>query len=101
MRTWSIAMTAAAALSSSAALAQKPSQGTASIPDFSGVWAHPSGNSGFEPLSSGPRPVGIPHSSAGGPIRYTLRKRETRKQQEASEHQPDSMIKQHGHCRLK
>ena len=82
MRTWIIATMATAALFSSATLAQKPSQGTASIPDFSGVWAHPSGNSGFEPLSSGPRPVGIPHSSAGGPIRYTLRKRETRKQQE-------------------
>jgi hypothetical protein len=28
-----------------------------SVPDFSGVWAHPSGQSGFEPLPSGPRPV--------------------------------------------
>ena len=57
MRTWISATTAAAALFSSAALAQKPSQGTASIPDFFGIWAHPSGKSGFEPLSSGPRPV--------------------------------------------
>ena len=32
-------------------------QGTSSIPDFSGIWAHPSGFSGFEPLPSGPRPV--------------------------------------------
>ena len=57
MRIWIIATTAAAALFSPAALAQKPSLGTASIPDFSGVWAHPSGQSGFEPLPSGPRPV--------------------------------------------
>jgi hypothetical protein len=54
MRTWLVATTGAAALFSSAALAQ-PS--TASIPDFSGVWAHPSSNSGFEPLPSGPGPV--------------------------------------------
>ena len=72
MRTWSIAMTAAAALSSSAALAQKPSQGTASIPDFSGVWAHPSGNSGFEPLPSGPRPVTglLRRSGVSDPYQY-------------------------------
>ena len=57
MLTWIVATTAAAALFSSAALAQKPSQGTASIPDFFGIWAHPSGSSGFEPLPSGPAPV--------------------------------------------
>jgi hypothetical protein len=56
MRTWIIATTAAAALFSSAALAQKPSQGTASIPDFSGMWAHPY-VPGFEPPPSGPGPV--------------------------------------------
>ena len=54
MRTWISATTAAAALFSSAALAQKPSQGTTPIPDFSGVWAHPSGP---EPPASGPGPV--------------------------------------------
>jgi hypothetical protein len=54
MRTSIIATTAAAALFSSAALAQKPSQGTTPIPDFSGVWAHPSGP---EPPASGPGPV--------------------------------------------
>jgi hypothetical protein len=54
MRTWIIATTAAAALFSSAAFAQKPSQDRASIPDFSGVWAHPSGP---EPPASGPGPV--------------------------------------------
>jgi hypothetical protein len=38
MRTVIIA--AAAALFSSPAFAQQPSQGTVSIPDFSGIWAH-------------------------------------------------------------
>ena len=57
MRKIIISTTAAITLFSSAALAQKPSQGTASIPDFSGIWAHPSGMSGFEPLPSGPGPV--------------------------------------------
>jgi hypothetical protein len=37
--------------------ASSVAQGTSSIPDFSGIWAHPSGMSGFEPLPSGPRPV--------------------------------------------
>jgi hypothetical protein len=32
-------------------------QSAASIPDFFGIWAHPSGNSGFEPLPSSPGPV--------------------------------------------
>ena len=56
MRTWIIAATAAAALFSSAAFAQKPSHGTASTPDFSGVWAHPSLNALEQPLS-GPGPL--------------------------------------------
>src|SRR5215831_14231740 len=72
MRTWVIATTANAALFSSATLAQKPSQGTATIPDFSGVWAHPSGNSGFEPLPSGPRPVTglLRRSGVSDPYQY-------------------------------
>jgi hypothetical protein len=57
MREIIISTTAAVTLFSSAALPQQAAQGTASIPDFSGVWAHPSAQSGFEPLSSGPRPV--------------------------------------------
>jgi len=40
MRTVIIAASAATALFSSPAFTQQPSQGTASIPDFSGVWAH-------------------------------------------------------------
>ena len=55
MRTFILAITAAATLSS-AALTQEPSQRTASIPDFSGLWAHPSLNA-LEPLLSGPSPV--------------------------------------------
>ena len=39
-RTVIIAASAATALFSSPAFTQQPSQGTASIPDFSGVWAH-------------------------------------------------------------
>jgi hypothetical protein len=31
--------------------------GAVPVPDFAGVWAHPSAQSGFEPLPSGPRPV--------------------------------------------
>jgi hypothetical protein len=56
MRKFIIATTAVAALFSSAAFAQRPSKGTTLTPDFSGVWAHPSGP-GFEPLASGPSPV--------------------------------------------
>jgi hypothetical protein len=52
-----IATTTAKILFLSAAFGQELREGTASIPDFSGIWAHPSGQSGFEPLSSGPRPV--------------------------------------------
>ena len=57
MRTVIIATSVAAALFSSPAFTQHPTKGTATIPDFSGVWAHPSAQSGFEPLPSGPRPV--------------------------------------------
>jgi hypothetical protein len=54
MRTFIIAATAT--LFSSGAFTQEPSQGTASIPDFSGIWAHPSLNA-LEPQLSGPGPV--------------------------------------------
>ena len=57
MRKFIIATSAVAALFSSAAFAQGPSQGTTLTPDFSGVWAHPSGGGGFEPPASGPGPV--------------------------------------------
>jgi len=40
MRTVTIAASAVAALFPSAAFAQQPGQDTASIPDFSGIWAH-------------------------------------------------------------
>ena len=56
MRKIIISTTAAITLFSSAALAQKPSQGTAPIPDFSGIWAHPY-LPGFEPPAAGPVPV--------------------------------------------
>src|SRR5271163_4741778 len=56
MRTVIIVTSAAAALFLSPAFAQQPSQGTASIPDFSGTWGHISWP-GFEPPSSGPGPV--------------------------------------------
>jgi hypothetical protein len=51
MRTVIIATTAAAALFSSPVSTQQ------AIPDFSGIWAHPSDAPGFEPPLSGPRPV--------------------------------------------
>jgi hypothetical protein len=57
MRTLIIATTSVAILFSSVAFAQKASGGTTLVPDFSGIWAHPSAQSGFEPLPSGPRPV--------------------------------------------
>jgi hypothetical protein len=56
MRALIIATTVAAGLSSSGAFAQQPNQGTASIPDFSGVWSHLSLPS-FEPPSAGPGPL--------------------------------------------
>ena len=40
-RTLIIAAASAAALLSSSALAQERSRGTASVPDFSGVWGNP------------------------------------------------------------
>src|SRR5580704_13974157 len=40
MRTVIIAASTVAALFSTPVFAQQPSQGTASIPDFSGIWAH-------------------------------------------------------------
>jgi hypothetical protein len=55
MRTFIIVMSAAAALFSSPAFAQQPD--TTSIPDLSGIWAHPSDAPSFEPPLSGPRPV--------------------------------------------
>jgi len=41
----------------SAGPAGSGTQSAASVPDFSGIWAHPSGNSGFEPPPSGSGPV--------------------------------------------
>jgi hypothetical protein len=66
-RNFLVMVTVAAAAATTPAWGQAvvPSAGAAgsgtlsavSVPDFSGVWAHPSGQSGFEPLPSGPRPV--------------------------------------------
>jgi hypothetical protein len=56
MRSIIIAAAGAAALFSSPAFTQQPSQGTTSIPDFSGLWAHLTWP-GFEPPESGPGPV--------------------------------------------
>ncbi len=56
IRTLLIATTSAAALLSSSALAQEASQGTASVPDFAGVWGNPY-LYGIEPPLSGPGPV--------------------------------------------
>ncbi len=58
MRTLIIAAisVSAAILFSSAAFTEGARQGTSSIPDFSGTWAHPS-SPGFEPPPSGPGPV--------------------------------------------
>jgi hypothetical protein len=56
VRTFIIVSTSAIAVFSSVTFTQETSQGTASIPDFSGVWAaHPS--AGPEPPASGPGPV--------------------------------------------
>src|SRR6516165_5738008 len=55
MRTVIIAASAAAALFSSPAFTQQPSQGTTSIPDFSGTWGHLA--LFVEPPLSGPGPV--------------------------------------------
>ena len=56
MRSIVVAATATVTLFSSLAFAQQPSQGAASIPDFSGTWSHPF-VPGFEPPISGPGPV--------------------------------------------
>jgi hypothetical protein len=55
-RTLIIAAASAAALLSSSALTQERSQGTASLPDFSGVWGNPY-LYGIEPPLSDPGPV--------------------------------------------
>jgi hypothetical protein len=55
MRTFIIAITTAASLLASAAFAQEPRQGTAAIPDLSGIWGRNFSN--FEPPSSGSGPV--------------------------------------------
>jgi hypothetical protein len=68
MRTVIIAMSVAAALFSTPALTQQPSQGTRAIPDFSGLWAHPS-FPGFEPPASGPGPVVNKSRFPGGPFK--------------------------------
>ena len=57
MRTSILATAAAATLFASVAFTQESRQGTVSIPDFSGIWAHASDAHGFEPPLSGPRPV--------------------------------------------
>ena len=54
--TWIFGVASAAALLLSSALAQEESQGTASVPDFSGVWGNPY-LYGIEPPLSGPGPV--------------------------------------------
>jgi hypothetical protein len=56
MRTVILAASAAAAIFSSPAFSQQPSQVTASIPDFSGIWGHLAVG-GFEPPLRGPGPV--------------------------------------------
>jgi hypothetical protein len=56
MRTLIIAATAGATLFTSAAYAQEPSQGTASIPNLTGVWVYPFCCGFTQPLS-GPGPV--------------------------------------------
>jgi hypothetical protein len=60
-----IAVIAIAALFTTPVSAQQLSQGTASIPDFSGIWAHPY-LPGFEPPSSGPGPVLNKSRTRGG-----------------------------------
>jgi hypothetical protein len=55
-RTLFLATASAAALLSSSAFTQERTQGTASIPDFSGIWGNPY-LYGIEPPLSGPGPV--------------------------------------------
>jgi hypothetical protein len=66
MRSMTIAAVGAAALFATPALTQQPSQGTGAIPDFSGIWGHPS-YPGFEPPASGPGPVVNKSRLKGGP----------------------------------
>jgi hypothetical protein len=56
MRAIIIAAAGTAALFSTPALTQQPSQGTGAIPDFSGIWGHPYWP-GVEPPASGPGPI--------------------------------------------
>jgi len=56
MRTFLVTTTAVAAVFSSAAFTQETNPSTASIPDFFGVWNHPS-FPWYEPPASGPGPV--------------------------------------------
>jgi hypothetical protein len=56
MRALIITTTATVILFSSAAFTEQPNQGATSIPDFSGMWAHPY-YPGFELPPSGPGPV--------------------------------------------
>jgi hypothetical protein len=56
MRSFILTTTAAATLLASAAFTQQLSQGTTSIPDFSGFWGNPY-LYGIEPPLSGPAPV--------------------------------------------
>jgi hypothetical protein len=57
---------ATAALFSLPAFTQQLSQGQASIPNFSGMWAHPS-IPGFEPPASGPGPLVNKSRTPDGP----------------------------------
>jgi hypothetical protein len=66
VRTFIVATISAATLFSSGAFTQQPNQGTVFIPDFSGIWAHPS-IPGFEPPASGPGPVVNKSRVARGP----------------------------------
>src|ERR1700733_5505714 len=56
MRTFIIVTISAVTLFSSESFTQEPNRGTASIPDFSGVWGNPY-LYGIEPPLSGPGPV--------------------------------------------
>ena len=56
MRTFLVAAVSATILFSNTAFSQQLNQNAASIPDYSGVWVHPSWP-GFEPPVSGPGPV--------------------------------------------
>jgi hypothetical protein len=70
VRTFIIATTAVATLFSSAAFTQGPGQGTASIPDFSGVWTRE--YTGVEPPLLGPGPVRNPLFRSGVPEAHQI-----------------------------